>query len=240
MELRRVWQLLLAATPLLGIACGVRSEERLVPHLFRFDGRSLERAFSTPQTLNRVDRDSGGERLYLFPLGSPGAEVVILRADGSSTTKLLPGYVAFLGDDEQFVLWSEGDQADVFRFANGASVKRRHVLRPDYSGEYFFNASAEGTYIARSATPDIVLADSDLLAQRLFRRGGKLLLCGLVADSRAWACDMFNEESAELEKKGRIENSGRFRSSMWIPSREGCLSYASKTIPSGPSGSYST
>ena len=203
------WQLLVA-TAIAPLACsGVQSAGGNtggnVPHLFRFEGRALERFFSTRQTLQRVDRDSRGERLYLFPLGDPGAQVVIVRGDGSSAVKQLPGYLAFLGDEEQFVLWSEGHQADVFRFANGATVKRREVLQPDYGGQYFFNASQDGTYIARCAEPDIVLGNSDLSARKLFRREGALCLCGSIGTSRSWACDLFAEEGTRLEKRKRVE-----------------------------------
>jgi hypothetical protein len=186
------------------LACHVERAAERVPHLFRFEGRTLERMFPTPQTLSRVDRDSRGDRLFLFPLGEPGSPVVILRADGSSATKRLPGYVAFLGDNEQFVAWSEGRTAADFRFSSGAIVRRRELLQPDYGGLYYFNASRDGTDIARCATPDVVLARSDLFAHKLFRRNGSLFLCGSVGASRSWACDVFAEDGPLLTKRRRI------------------------------------
>jgi len=206
MEPRSAWWWLLLASAFAPLACsGVQSANANAPHLFRFEGRTLERMFPTPHTLNRVDRDSHGERLYLFPLGDAGAPVVIVRGDGSSAVKQLPGHLAFLGDDEQFVVWSEGPSADVFRFANGETVKRREVLQPDYAGDYFFNAAQDGTYIARCATPGVVLVSSDLSARKLFRREGTLFLCGFVGTSRSWACDLFAEDGTRLVKRKRVE-----------------------------------
>lgn len=199
------WRLLIV-TAIAPLACsGVQSTGGNGPHLFRFEGRALEQMFPTPHAINRLDRDSRGERLYLFPLGPIGAPVVIVRADGSSAVKQLPGHLAFLGDDEQFVVWSEGDQSDVFRFANGATMKRREVLQPDYGGQYFFNASQDGTYIGRCAEPNVVLGNSDLSARKLFRREGTLLLCGSVGTSRSWACDLFAEDGTRVERRKRVE-----------------------------------
>jgi hypothetical protein len=201
-----MWWRALVASAFASLACsGVQSASDSVPHLFRFEGRALERMFPAPRTLNRVDRDSRGERLYLFPLGPAGAPVVILRGDGSSAVKQLPGHLAFIGDDEQFVAWSEGPEGNVFRFANGETVKRREVLQPDYSGQYFFNAAQDGTDIARCAAPTVVLVRSDLSARKLFGREGTLFLCGFVDNSRSWACDLFGEDGTRLVKRKRVD-----------------------------------
>jgi hypothetical protein len=130
---------------------------------------------------------------------------VILRSDGSSAVKPIPGYLAFLGDDEQFVLWSEGRAASDFRFPNGSIVKRREFLQPDFSGKYFFNASIDGTYVASCVAPEVVLGTSDLNTRKLFGRNGTLFLCGTVGTSRSWACDLFAENGASLTKGRRIE-----------------------------------
>lgn len=143
--------------------------------------------------------------MFLFPLGGVGTSVVILRNDGTSASKPLPGQPAFLGDDEQFVMWSEGEQMDAFRFANGSIVKRGDLLQPDYSGKYFFQAAGRTTHVARCSAPEDVLMVSDLNGKKLFRREGSLYLCGEKGTTNEWACDVYQETDARLAKRNRIE-----------------------------------